>query len=265
MYAVEDYAAVRQFVFVEGKSRREAARVFGLHRETVSKICRFSVPPGYVRQKPPEKPKLGPVTPVIEAILAADVTAPPKQRHTAKRIFERLKAEHGYTGGYSVVKDYVRTARARGREMFVPLAHPAGHAQVDFGEAFAVIGGVHQKIHVFYMDLPHSDAPFMKAYPAETTEAFLDGHASAFAFFGGIPLSILYDNTKLAVAKICGDGKRQRTRAPGQHFDRTVHSCLLVTHDAPLGWRRETVRKLRYAINAVNKAKTRSTGVHLAF
>jgi transposase len=131
MYAVEDYAAIRQFVFVEGKSRREAARVFGLHRETVSKICRFSVPPGYVRQKPPEKPKLGPVTPVIDAILAADVTAPPKQRHTAKRIFERLKAEHGYTGGYSVVKDYVRTARARSREMFVPLAHPAGHAQVD--------------------------------------------------------------------------------------------------------------------------------------
>src|SRR5271166_2477717 len=62
------------------------------------------------------------------------------------------------------------------------------------------------------MDLPHSDAPFMKAYPAETTEAFLDGHVSAFAFFGGIPQSILYDNTKLAVAKICGDGKRERTR-----------------------------------------------------
>jgi hypothetical protein len=66
---------------------------------------------------------------------------------------------------------------------------------------------------VFFMDLPHSDAPFMKAYPAETTEAFLDGHVSAFAFFGGIPQSILYDNTKLAVAKICGDGKRERTRA----------------------------------------------------
>jgi hypothetical protein len=99
MYAVEVYAAVRQFVFVEGKSRREAARVFGLNRETISKICRFSVPPGYVRQKPAEKPKLGPLTPVIDAIFAADVTAPPKQRHTAQRIFERLKAEHGYTGG----------------------------------------------------------------------------------------------------------------------------------------------------------------------
>jgi transposase len=213
MYAVETYAAVRQFVFVEGKSRREAARVFGLHRDTISKICRFSAPPGYVRNKPPGKPKLGPLIPVIDAILAADMTAPPKQRHTAKRIFERLQAEHGFTGGYTVVKDYVRSAKLRAKETFVPLAHPPGHAQVDFGEAIAVIGGVRQKIHVFFMDVPHSDASFMKAYPAETTEAFLDGHVSAFAFFGGVPLSILYDNTKLAVARICGDGKRERTRA----------------------------------------------------
>jgi transposase len=68
-------------------------------------------------------------------------------------------------------------------------------------------------MHVFYMDLPHSDAPFMKAYPAETTEAFLEGHVSAFAFFGGVPLSILYDNLKIAVAKILGGGERRRTQA----------------------------------------------------
>ena len=95
----------------------------------------------------------------------------------------------------------------------MPLAHPPGHAQVDFGEAVGEIGGVRRKIHFFCMDLPQSDAPFVKAYPAETTEAFLDGHVSAFAFFGGVPLSILYDNTTIAVAKICGDGKRERTRA----------------------------------------------------
>ena len=112
-----------------------------------------------------------------------------------------------------MVKDYVRIARGRLRETFVPLAHPPGHAQVDFGEALGVIGGVRRKIHFFCMDLPHSDAPFVKAYPAETTEAFLDGHVSAFAFFGGVPLSILYDNTTIAVAKICGDGRRERTRA----------------------------------------------------
>jgi transposase len=213
MFVVEVYAAVRQFVFNDGKSRREAARVFGLSRETVSKMCRFSMPPGYVRQRPPDKPKLGPLIPVIEAILEADRTAPVKQRHTAKRIFERLRDEHGFAGGYTVVKDHVRVERARGRETFVPLAHPPGHAQVDFGEAVGVIGGVRQKIHFFCMDLPQSDACFVKAYPAETTEAFLDGHVSAFVFFGGVPMSILYDNLRIAVTKICGDGRRERTRA----------------------------------------------------
>ena len=213
MYAVESYAAVRRFVFVEGHSQREAAWVFGLHRETVSKMCRFSLPPGYRRTKPVGKPKLGPLLPVIDAILDADRTAPVKQRHTAKRIFERLRDEHGFAGGYTVVKDHVRISRARGRETFVPLAHPPGHAQVDFGEAVGIIGGVRRKMHFFCMDLPQSDSCFVKAYPRETTEAFLDGHVAAFVFFGGVPRSILYDNLKIAVAKICGDGKRERTRA----------------------------------------------------
>ena len=212
-FAVEVYAAVRQFVFVEGNSRREAARVFGLSRETIAKMCRFSLPPGYTRTKPVENPKLGPLLPMIAAILEADRSAPAKQRHTAERIFERLLDEHAHAGGYTVVKDHVRIARAQGRETFVPLAHPPGHAQVDFGEAVATIGGVQRKIHFFCMDLPHSDACFVKAYPRETTEAFLDGHVAAFGFFGGVPLSILYDNTKIAVAKICGDGRRERTRA----------------------------------------------------
>ncbi|MGD0764654.1 MAG: IS21 family transposase [Roseiarcus sp.] len=213
MFAVGTYAAVRRFVFIQGNSRREAARVFGLSRETIGKMCRYSAPPGYMRTKAPPRPKLGPLLPVIEAILAADKAAPPKQRHTAKRIFERLRDEHGYAGGYTVVKDYVRLSRSRSREMFVPLAHPPGHAQVDFGECVGFIGGERMKLHVFCFDLPQSDACFVKAYAAETTEAFLDGHVSAFAFFGGVPLSILYDNTKLAVAKILGDGRRRRTQA----------------------------------------------------
>ena len=77
----------------------------------------------------------------------------------------------------------------------MPLSHPPGHAQCDFGEALVIIGGVEQKAHCFVLDLPHSDGCFVKAYPAETTEAFLDGHVSAFAFLGGVPQSILYDNT----------------------------------------------------------------------
>ena len=94
----------------------------------------------------------------------------------------------------------------------MPLSHPPGHAQCDFGQAWAVIGGEKRRIHYFVMSLPHSDGIFVKAYPGETTEAFCDGHVSTFAFLGGVPQSILYDNTKLAVAKILIDGRRSRTR-----------------------------------------------------
>ena len=141
-----------------------------------------------------------------------DKDRPKKQRHTSKRIFERLRDEYGFTGKITIVKDYICGVRQRRREMFVPLTHPPGHAQVDFGEALAVIGGVERKIHFLAMSLPHSDACFVKAYPGETTEAFCDGHVSGFSFFGGVPRSILYDNTRIAVARILGDGKRQRTR-----------------------------------------------------
>ena len=213
MFSVELYGRVRHACHVEGLSQREAARRFGIHRNTVRKMLAFSVPPGYRRTKPPLRPKLEAFTAIIDAILAADGASPPKQRHTAKRIYERLRAEHGFAGGYTTVKDYVRERRQRRREVFVPLIHPPGHAQADFGEAVAVIGGVRQKIHFFCLDLPHSDAGFVKAYPAERIEAFLDGHNAAFAFLGGVPQSILYDNTTLAVARILGDGTRQRTRS----------------------------------------------------
>jgi hypothetical protein len=98
MFAVEMYAAVGRFVFVEGKSRREAAWVFGLSRDAIGRMCRYSAPPGYVQSKAPERPKLGPLVPVIDAILEADKTAPPKQRHSAKRIFERLRIEQNGLG-----------------------------------------------------------------------------------------------------------------------------------------------------------------------
>jgi hypothetical protein len=97
--------------------------------------------------------------------------------------------------------------------MFVPLVHPAGEAQVDFGEALVSIAGVEQKAHYLVMDLPHSDDCFVAVFPAETTEAFLEGHVRAFAYFGGVPTRILYDNTRIAVAKILGGEERQRTRA----------------------------------------------------
>jgi len=213
VYTVELYARVRRAVLVNGISEREAAREFGLARETVRKMLRYAVPPGYQRQKPARRPKLDQWVASIDQILKDDKQQPRKQRHTAKRIFDRLREEHGFPGGYTIVKDYVRLKRLGQREMFVPLDHPPGDAQADFGEALVVIAGVECTAHYFVMDLPHSDDSFVMAFPAETTEAFLEGHNHAFRYFGGVPRTILYDNTKLAVARILGDGTRRKTQA----------------------------------------------------
>jgi transposase len=193
-------------------SGRAAARHFGISRESVRKIMSFSVPPGYRRTAPIKRPKLDGFSAIIERWLSEDVGRPRKQRHTAKRVFDRLRSDHGFTGGYTIVKDYVREHERRGREMFVPLHHAAGHAQADFGEAMVVIGGVEQKAYFFAFDLPHSDASYVRAYPAATAEAWIDGHVHAFAFFGRVPLSVLYDNDKCLVARILPDGSRSRTR-----------------------------------------------------
>jgi transposase len=213
VYTVELYARVRRAVQIEGLSERGAAREFGISRETVRKMLRYSIPPGYIRQQPIQRPKLGAWMGIIDQILEQDKSRPAKQRHSAKRIFERLREEYAFAGGYTIVKDYVRQRKLSQREMFVPLVHSPGHAQADFGEALVVIAGQEQKAHYFCLDLPQSDDCFVMAFPAETTEAFLEGHIEAFGYFGGVPATILYDNTKLAVAQILGDGRRKRTQA----------------------------------------------------
>ena len=123
MKRVELYARVRHAVLIEGISERAAADRFGINARTVSKMLKFSVPPGYVRSKPPLRPKLDAFIGIIDAILLADKDRPKKQRHTAKRIFERLRDEHGFTGKITIVKDYVAGWHLRGQEMVVPLVH----------------------------------------------------------------------------------------------------------------------------------------------
>jgi transposase len=112
------------------------------------------------------------------------VKVPRKQRHTAKWVFDRLRDERGFTGGYRIIKDYMRERDQRRQEVLVPLSHPPGHGQADFGEAMVVIGGVERKAHFFVLDLPHSDGCYVRAYPAAVAEAWVDGHIHAFGFFG---------------------------------------------------------------------------------
>ena len=196
----------------DGMSERSAARHFGISRESVKKMMSFSVPPGYRRTAAIKRPKLDGFSEIIDQWLRDDIGQHRKQRHTAKRVFDRLRDEHGFTGGYTIVKDYVRDHQRRRQEMFVPLHHAPGHAQADFGEAIAIIGGIEQRAHFFALDLPHSDGSYIRAYPAATAEAWVDGHVHAFAFFGRVPQSVLYDNDRCLVARILPDGTRQRAR-----------------------------------------------------
>jgi transposase len=171
----------------------------------------YASPPGYRRTAPIKRPKLDGFTDHIDGWLEENSGLPRKQRYTAKRIFDRLRAEHSFEGGYTIIKDYVRDHERRSREMFVPLHHAPGHAQADFGEALVLIGGVEQKAHYFAFSLPYSDACYIRAYPAATAEAWMDGHVHAFAFFGRVPQSILYDNDRCLVSRIQPDGTRKRT------------------------------------------------------
>ncbi len=180
----------------------------------------FSTPSGDRRTAPVKRPKLDGYTAIINGWLDGDREVHRKQRHTAKRVFERLGDEHGFTGGYTIVEDYIRERELRVREMFVPLAHPPGHAHAVFGGAVGIINGVEQKAHFFCMELPHSDACFVRAYPAVTAGAWVDGHFYAFAFFGRVHESVLYDNDRCLVAKILPDGTPKRARIFSEFLSR---------------------------------------------
>jgi transposase len=223
---MESWAEIRRRVLADGLSGRAACRQYKIHWKTLKKILQHPEPPGYRRTKPRRPSVLDPLLPVVHQILEDDRKAPRKQRHTAVRIFRRLRDEHGYGGGLTTVKDAVRAWRAGHAEVFVPLAHRPGEAQVDFGEAEVTLDGHATKVALFVMTLPYSDAIFCCAFPRECTEAFLEGHVRAFAFFGGVPRRITYDNTRIAVSRII----RRRGGTLTETFERLKSHYLFDSH-----------------------------------
>jgi transposase len=192
----------------------------------LKKILAHEEPPGYQRSRPIRRPTIEPVLSIIRQILDDDTKAPEKQRHTAHRIRQRLRDEHGFTGGYTVVKDAVRAMKVGTKEVFLPLSHPPGESQVDFGFAEVAMGGVTTQVALFVMSLPYADAVYCQAFPRECMEVFLEGHVRALAFFGGVPRRIAYDNTKTAVARIVGSRERVVTR----EFQRLMSHFLFASH-----------------------------------
>jgi transposase len=209
---MEFWKEVRRRVLTKEISKRAACKEYGLGWHTLEKILAYDEPPGYRQSVPRRKRKLEPFLPIIYQILEDDRQAPRKQRHTAHRIFQRLRDEHGYDGGETIVKDAVREWKQSGKEVFLPLSHPPGEAQVDFGEATIKLGGVETKVALFVMTLPYCGAIFIQVFPRECTETFLEGHRLAFEYFGGVPRRISYDNSAIAVIEVLAGRERKLTK-----------------------------------------------------
>ena len=179
--------------------------------KTLQKILSHSKPPGYRMESERPRPKIGPFLERISEILKSDKEVPKKQRHTAKRIYERIK-EEGYQGKYTQVKEAVSELKSKAREVFMPLTHRPGEAQVDFGEAAVKVSGVLRKVHFLGMVLPYSDSFFVVTFERECTETWSDGHVRAFEFFEGSPRRITYDNSKVLVSQILQGRDRKLTK-----------------------------------------------------
>lgn len=204
MVKVEDYEAIRKRYFVDGWSIRKISRELKHCRRTIRQAIVQAKPTPYKLKKPRAKPVLGPYQSKIEELVAENKNMPRKQRYTARKIFLEIQKE-GYAGSEGSVRRYVAELRKEQQkgQAYLPLEFdPGKDAQVDWGEAEAVIAGERVTVQVFVMRLNYSRARFAMVYPFQKQEAFLEGHIQAFDFFGGVPRNVTYDNLKTAVFKI---------------------------------------------------------------
>lgn len=198
-----DIEFIRKRHFVEGWSIRKIAKSLEISRQSVRKALASSEIPRYKLTEPRPCPVMDPFRDLIMTWLEDDKKAPPKQRHTAKRVYDRLVEEYGFTGGESTVRHFVRNLKNCRAEVYIPLTADWGEqAQLDWGEAVVKIAGVEKRVYLFCLRMRASQVPFAKAFPTEKMEAFLAGHAAAFEWLGGVPEHCVFDNPKTAVTKI---------------------------------------------------------------
>lgn len=203
--------------------------------------------PSYVRSQPAPAPQLGAYHAVIQQWLEADQTAPRKQRHTSRRIWQRLRDEYGATVSESTVRHYVAQLRRRLHPEDVPVFldlvfDPGEAAQVDWGEAKIVLDGHEWTAQIFCMRLAHSGAAFVQVFPHQRLEAFLAAHVAAFDFFGGIPQHLIYDNLTTAVQRILHGRGRQLNARFAEFVAHYVYLPLFATPAS--GWEKGLVEGL---------------------
>ena len=199
---------IRDLYENEGKSLREIARITKKDFRTVQKYAYRNNwnPPVEPKMEPAEYPVLGEYIPTINGWLEQDENEPRKQRHTIKRVYDRLRKECGYKGSYPTVKRYINRKKdqmKKQRESYLPLAHPPGTAQVDFGKfKYYDAIGQSQKGYALIVSFPHSNTGWMQVYPSENQECLLTGLKRIFYYIGGVPNRIRCDNMSTAVAQV---------------------------------------------------------------
>ncbi|MGH2904363.1 MAG: IS21 family transposase [Solirubrobacteraceae bacterium] len=229
---VEQFEQIRRDRAQGGMSIRELAKRHGVHRRAVRQALESAVPPPKRQPRSRPAPKLGPYRAIVDEWLEADQKAPRKQRHTARRIHQRLVAEHGAAVSERQVDRYVAAKRREVGEVeaCVPLVSEAGvEAEVDWGEAQVIVRGCPVVVHLFLMRACHSGASFVVAFHSETQQAFLEGHVAALEFFGGVFGLIRYDNLKAAVTKVLKGRRRvesDRFVALRSHYGFDSSFCL---------------------------------------
>ncbi len=230
MLTVEEREVLRRAYHVEHKSVRQIAREFQVARQTVRKALASAAPVAYTLQAPRPAPKLGPYQARVAALLAENARLPRKQRYTSHKIFELLHVE-GYTGSEARVRGYIAQFRRRTQRpaVYLPLEFdPGTDAQVDWGEADAIIAGIQQTVQFFVMRLCYSRRVFAMAFPAQKQECFFAAHVAAFAHFGGVPHRLTYDNLTTAVKRVFTGRTRQEQQtfvAFRSHYLFDSHFC----------------------------------------
>ena len=223
MLKVDDYLQIR-LLHRDGESIRQIARQLRRSRKSVIKALKDGLPVGYTRLGPPLSPKLGKFFPLIEQILQSDLDAPRKQRHTALRVFERLRDEHRYSGGYDQVRRYIQKHRHREQETFMPLAVvPGQRMECDFGHIKVDFPYGRREVAVLLVVWSYSQQPFMIALPNERWESILLGMVCAFEFFGAVPREVWWDNPKTVAQLILRGRDRQ---ANPQYLALASHYCF---------------------------------------
>jgi len=232
MRTVEHFATIRQ-LRRDGLTIRQIAEQLNHSPKTILKALAHPEPAPYTRTEARAAPVFGPFRALVDAIVAADKTAPRKQRHTAMQIYRRLVAEHAYTGGYDQIRRYVQQLRRDHRETFIPLGHrPGVRAEADFGHIAVDFPDGRRQVPVLLVTWSYSNAPFALALPTERTEAILHGLVEAFAFFDCVPAELWWDNpTTVAVHILRG---RERTLHPryaalASHYTFRPKFCLPAT------------------------------------